>query len=395
MRITGVRVDIVDMGRANAIYVRIDTDKGLTGTGETVLKRRSRSVAANLVEIGEYLVGKDALAIEDHFEKLYRDTFWLGGPLHAAGRSAVDIALWDLKGQFYNAPIYQMLGGPTRDQILTYAHVATGSSPDEFVTNLQGLVARGYRAAKTGLPLFYGEKGTPEVRRTGYFGTPGSLGPSLKETEYLPTHVFADMARWFAAAREAIGWEFELAVDCHGRLNLPNAVRLCEALEPYRLMFIEEPLPPESAEEYGRLAARSVTPIAAGERLVSLWDVRPYLERGALGVLQCDVVNCGGFTGAKKIAAMAEAYYVPMAPHNPNGPLATLAAAHLLSAIPNALILETVGSDVDFAMFADIVDRPPKISGGILQLDETPGLGAALLEGVTTRRPAGRYAATR
>src|SRR4029079_17640080 len=128
MRITGVRVDIVDLGRANALYVRIDTDRDLTATRETVLKRRYRRVEANLREIGEYLVGKDALAIEDHFEKLYRDTFWLGGPLHAAGRSAVDIALWDLKGQFYNAPIYQMLGGPARDQVLTYAHVATGSS---------------------------------------------------------------------------------------------------------------------------------------------------------------------------------------------------------------------------------------------------------------------------
>ncbi len=368
MRITGVRVDVVDMGRANAIYVRIDTDRDLTGTGETVLKRRDRTVETNLREIGEYLVGKDPLAIEDHFEKLYRDTFWLGGPLHAAGRSAVDIALWDLKGQFYNAPIYQLLGGPTRDEILTYAHVATGATPDEFVASLRGLVDRGYRAAKTGLPLFYGEHGSAEVRRTGYFGTPGSLGPSLKETEYLPTHVFDDMARWFAAARAAIGWEFELMVDCHGRLNLPNATRLSEALAPYRLMFIEEPLPPESADEYARLAARSSTPIAAGERLVSLWDVRPYLEKGALAVLQCDVVNCGGFTGAKKIAALAEAWYVPMAPHNPNGPLATLAAAHLMSAIPNALILETVGSEVDFAMFADIVDRPPHPERGILTL---------------------------
>jgi galactonate dehydratase len=395
MRITGVRVDIVDMGRANAIYVRIDTDKGLTGTGETVLKRRSRTVAANLAEIGQYLVGKDALAIEDHFEKLYRDTFWLGGPLHAAGRSAVDIALWDLKGQYYNAPIYQLLGGPTRDEILTYAHVPTGASPDEFVANLRALVERGYRAAKTGMPLFYGEKGDPSVRRTGYFGTPGSLGPSLKETEYLPTHVFDDMARWFAAAREAIGWEFELMMDCHGRLSLPNAVRLVEALAPYKLMFIEEPLPPESADEFARLAARSATPIASGERLVSLWDVRPYLEKGALGVLQCDIVNCGGFTGAKKIAAMAEAYYVPMAPHNPNGPLATLAAAHLMSAIPNALILETVGSEVDFAMFRDIVDNAPRIERGVLRLDDRPGIGAALLEGVEARRPAGHYSATR
>ena len=136
-------------------------------------------------------------------------------------------------------------------------------------------------------------------------------------------------------------------------------------------------------------------PIASGERLVSLWDVRPYLEKGALAVLQCDVVNCGGFTGAKKIAALAEAYYVPMAPHNPNGPIATLAAAHLMSAIPNALILETVGSDVDFAMFADIVDNPPLIERGILTLTDRPGIGAALRDEAVARRPAGQYPATR
>jgi galactonate dehydratase len=288
-----------------------------------------------------------------------------------------------------------MLGGPTRDRILTYAHVATGSSPEEFVSNLRPLVERGYRAAKTGLPLFYGEHGSEQVRRTGYFGTPGSLGPSLKETEYLPTHVFADMARWFAAARDAVGPEFELMVDCHGRLNLANAIRLDEALAPYRLLFIEEPLPPESADEFARLSARARTPVAAGERLVSLWDVRPYLEKGALSVLQCDVVNCGGFTGAKKIAAMAEAYSIPMAPHNPNGPIATLAAAHLMSAIPNALILETVGSEVDFATFADIVDHPPHVERGILRLDDRPGIGAALLDEAVARRPAGHYPATR
>ena len=395
MRITRVRTDIVNMGRANAVYVRIDTDRDLTGTGETVLKRREGTVRANLDEIAEYLIGKDALAIEDHFEKLYRDTFWIGGPLHAAGRSAVDIALWDLKGQYYGAPIYQMFGGPTRDAITTYGHVACGSSPEEFVANLQRLVERGYRGAKTGLPLFYGEKSDPTVTKSGYFGTPGSLNPSLKETELLPTRVFGDIAGWFSAAREAVGPDFELMVDCHGRLNVPNAVRLADALAPYRLLFIEEPLPPESADEYARLSGRSVTPIAAGERLVSLWDVRPYLERGALGVLQCDIVNCGGFTGAKKIAALAEAYYVPLAPHNPNGPIATLASAHLMASIPNALILETVGSEVDLAMFAELVDRPPQIEHGTLRLDDRPGLGAALLDDAPARRPPGRFAATR
>jgi galactonate dehydratase len=395
VRITGLRTDVVSLGYADAIYVRIDTDKGLVGTGETVLRRRSRSVAANLAEIGDYLVGKDALAIEDHFEKLYRDTFWVGGPLHAAGRSAVDIALWDLKGQFYNAPIYQMLGGPTRDEILTYAHVSCGASPDAFVANLQALVDRGYRGAKTGLPLFYGAASGPSPHRSGYFGTPGSLNPSLKETEFLPTHVFDEIATWFTAARQAIGWQFELMVDCHGRLTLPNAIRLAEALAPFRLLFIEEPLPPESAVEYARLTARSSTPIAAGERLVSVWDVRPYLEAGALSVLQCDIVNCGGFTGARRIAAMAEAYFVPYAPHNPNGPIATLAAAHLLSSIPNALVLETVGAEADLATFAEIVDHPPRIERGLLRLDDRPGIGAALLDDAPQRRPAGNFTGTR
>jgi galactonate dehydratase len=162
-------------------------------------------------------------------------------------------------------------------------------------------------------------------------------------------------------------------LDCHGRLNLAGAVRLCAALAPFRLLVIEEPIPPESPGEYARLTQRSSTPIAAGERLVSVYDARPFLEVGALSVLLCDVVNCGGFTGARKIAALAEAYYVPYAPHHPNGPLATLAAGHLLSSIPNAYLLETVGSDADFAMFADIVDHPPRIAGGVLTLDDRPG----------------------
>lgn len=395
MKITRVRVDIVSLGRVNAVYVRIDTDRDMTGVGETILKRREHTVAANLAEIADYLIGKDALAIEDHFEKLYRDTFWVGGPLHAAGRSAIDIALWDLKGQYYGAPIYQMLGGPTRSEILTYAHVQTGSSPDDFVANLQTLVKRGYRGAKTGLPLFYGGASDPAIARTGYFGTPGSIDPSLKETEYLPTHLLKEIASYFDAAREAIGWEFELMVDCHGRLNVANAVQLADVLKPFGLMFLEEPLPPESAVEYSRLAMRTSIPIAAGERLVSLWDVRPFLEAGALSILQCDVVNCGGFTGAKKIAALAESYYVPLAPHNPNGPIATLASAHLMASIPNALVLETVGSELDFKVFAELVDNPPSIKDGILQLSDRPGIGAALLDSAPGERPATRLHATR
>ena len=388
MKISRVEADLVSLGRCNALLVRITTDTDLVGIGETVMRRRDQSVRANVLEIAEYLVGRDPLPIEDHFEKLYRDSFWVGGPLHAAGRSAIDIALWDLKGQYYRAPIYDMLGGRTRPSIATYCHCPSGSSPADFVANLVAAKARGYSAAKTTLPLFYGASGGALPGQNGYSGGRGQLDASLKETEYLPTATFDAIAAFFAAAREAVGWDFELMVDCHGRLNPANAVRLAEALAPYRLLFIEEPIPPESSEDLAYVASRSTTPIAAGERLTSVYDVRPFLRDRSLAILQCDIVNCGGFTGAKKIAAMAEAHFVPFAPHNPNGPIATLASAHLLSAIPNALILETIGSDEDRETAAALVDCPPVVQNGRLTLSDRPGLGAALRDGALGALPA-------
>lgn len=388
MRITRVQTDVVSMARCNAIFVRIFTDADLVGLGETVVKRRDYTVKANLDEIGAWLIGRDPLMIEDIAEKLYRDSFWVGGALHAAGRSAVDIALWDIKGQHYRAPVYDLLGGLTRPNVLTYCHCAAGDAPEAFAANLRACVARGYRAVKTTLPLFYGSQGDASIARTGYSGLAGSVDRSLKETEHLPTRVFDDIAAFFAAARQAAGPDVELMVDCHGRLSPANAVRLCEALAPYRLLFIEEPIPPESAVDLAWVAARSAVPIAAGERITGLYEARPFLARRALSVLQCDLATCGGFTGAKKIAALAEAHYVAFAPHNPNGPVNTLASAHLMSAIPNALILETVGSEADMARFAALVDDPPRIDRGVLTLSGRPGIGAALKEDAPARFPA-------
>jgi galactonate dehydratase len=386
VRITRVEPHHVSLGRYNAVYVEVETDTDMVGVGETVLKRRDRTVVENVREMAEYLIGRDPLTIEDHFEKLYRDSFWVGGPLHAAGRSAIDIALWDLKGQYYQAPIYDLLGGRSRTHIPVYCHCPSGASPEDFAANLRDCRGRGYRAAKTTLPVFYGQAG--ETNGVGYSGGGGRIDPSLKETEYLPTRVIDEVAEYFAAGRAAVGDDFELLLDCHGRLNPANAIRLAEALAPYRLLFIEEPIPPESAVDLAHVTGRSTTPIAAGERLTSVYEVRPYLELRSLAVLQCDIVNCGGFTGAKKIANLAEAYYVPLAPHNPNGPIATLATAHLLTAIPNALILETVGAPSDLARAAEIVDEPLVAVDGQVEVPARPGLGARLREGVASRFPA-------
>ena len=159
---------------------------------------------------------------------------------------------------------------------------------------------------------------------------------------------------------------------------------------PYRLLFIEEPIPPESSEDLAYVASRSTTPIAAGERLTSLYEVRPFLRDRSLAILQCDIVNCGGFTGAKKIAAMAEAHFVPFAPHNPNGPIATLASAHLMSAIPNALILETIGSAADAEMAAALVDCPPVVAArvGLTLSESTRSRGGPCSSGALDAFPA-------
>ncbi|MEO9176469.1 MAG: mandelate racemase/muconate lactonizing enzyme family protein, partial [Gaiellales bacterium] len=260
-----------------------------------------------------------------------------------------------------------------------------GSTPELFAERLRAVKARGFRGAKTTLPLFYGASG--EADSVDYSGIRGAIDGSLKETEYLPTATLDAIAAFFAAGRDAVGPGFELMLDCHGRLSPANAIRLSHALEPFGLFWLEEPIPPESAEDLARVRAASRVPIAAGERLSSIYEVRPFLLAGAVDFLQCDLVSCGGITGARKIAALAEAHYVPFAPHNPNGPIATAAAAQLLTAIPNASLLETVGSAVDDERFAAIVDEPLLASDGMISVGERPGLGLDILEGAVEKFP--------
>ena len=378
MKITELNVRMIGLGFRNCIVVEIHTDDGLVGIGETVLKRRSKTVARNLEELSRYLVGRDALLIEDHNEKLYRDSFWVGGPLHATAISAVDAALWDLQGKALGVPVWRLLGGPTRDSVPVYCHCPAGGTPEAFASNLQKCQQWGYTAAKTTLPIFYGQAVRP-ASNIGYSGRGGQVPVSLRETEWIGTNTFNRIAEFFAAGREAVGPDFEIAVDCHGRLNPANAIRLCQSLEPYKLLFIEEPVPPESPSALREVTARSVTPIASGERWATIYGVRPFLEAQSVAILQPDVANCGGITAAKKIAALAESYYVPICPHNPNGPIATAMAIHVLAAIPNCFMLETVGTPEDFDLQAKMVASPLRPDAGVIRLPTAPGLGMELL----------------
>ncbi len=389
MKIVNLRTAIVPLGFRNAILTRVETDSGLAGHSEVVLKRASGTVVAHLADLAPCVIGQDARRIEHLAETLYRDSFWVGGPLHATALSAIDIALWDLKGKALGVPTHELFGGPTRDKVPVYVHCPAGPDPKSFADAALRCVARGDRALKVTLPLFYGaEPADWKVDRPlGYSGSPGAIARTLKETEHLPTAVFDRIAAFFDAARAAVGPEIELAVDCHGRFNVANARRLCDALAPFRLMFIEEPIPPESPEALAEVARSSSTPIAAGERWATVHGVLPFLKAGAVHLLQPDVVNCGGLTHARKIAALAEAHGIGLAPHNPNGPLATAASVQLAASIPNFALLEIIGGPDADATNQTIAPAALKAHDGHLTVPPGPGLGMELLDSVWDERP--------
>jgi len=178
-----------------------------------------------------------------------------------------------------------------------------------------------------------------------------------------------------------------IAVDCHGRLNPKAAMKLCHVLEDLNMLFVEEPIPPENVEELSLVQKETTVPIAAGERWATIYGVRPFLERHAVDYLQCDLVNCGGITGLRKIAAMAESHYIGMAPHNPNGPLATIMNLHYAAAIPNFFILETIGSEAEDKLAEQLLDSPMKFSDGFLELPTGAGFGVNIVQGALDARP--------
>jgi galactonate dehydratase len=399
MKVTDIKTQIVNLNFRNAVIVKVETDEGITGLAETVMKRKTQTIERSILDLKRYLVGKDPTEIENHWERMYRDSFWVGGPLHSTAISAVDCALWDILGKFSGLPVYKLLGGPTRTRVPAYCHCSAGNSPDAFASNVKNCKARGYRALKTTLPLFYGEgnRGSDRhaVNGSGYSGTQGVVDSHWKETEYLDPSIFDRIREFFIAAREAAGPEFGIAVDCHGRLNPKAAMRLCRVLEDLNLLFVEEPVPPESVEELSMVQRETTIPIAAGERWATIYGVRAFLEKHAVDYLQCDLVNCGGITGLKKIAALAEAHYIGMAPHNPNGPLATVMNLHYAAAIPNFFILETIGSDADEKLMAEMLTNPLRFNEGALELPTGPGFGVGLVQEALDARPYVPYAGHR
>lgn len=344
------------------LFLKIETDEGVTGWGEPIVEGRAETVAAAVAELADYLVGKDPGPIEDHWSVLYRSGFYRGGAIHMSALAGIDQALWDIKGKVLNQPVHVLLGGPVRHHIRAYSWVG-GDRPADIVEGAHAVAARGFTAIKM--------NGTEEL-------------------QYLDSHAKIDalLAR-VQAVREAMGPDFGIAVDFHGRVHRPMAKILVKALEPYRLMFIEEPVLSEHAEALKEIVQHGSTPIALGERLYSRWDFKSILAQGCVDIIQPDPSHAGGITETRKIAAMAESHDVALALHCPLGPIA-LAANLQLDAVCHNAVIQEQSLGIHYNTGADLLDylADPSVfsySDGMLEIPKGPGLGIAVNEDAVTR----------
>ena len=339
------------------LFLKVTTDEGIEGWGEPVVEGRADTVRAAVDEMAGYLIGKDPFRIEDHFQVMYRGGFYRGGPVLTSALSGVEQALWDIKGKALGVPVYELLGGAARDRMRIYSWVG-GDRPAEVGEAVSAQAALGMTAVKM--------NGTEELH-------------------YIDSHakVEAAVAR-LAAAREAGGPGFGIGVDFHGRVHKSMAKVLMREMEPYHPLFIEEPVLPENNEALRELARHTTVPIAVGERMFTRWDFKGVLADGCVDILQPDLSHAGGILEVRKIAAMAEAYDVAVAPHCPLGPIALAASLQLDACTPNAFIQEqslgihyNVGNDL-----LDYLEDPSVFQHehGFIPLLTTPGLGIAVNE---------------
>ncbi|WP_324759867.1 galactonate dehydratase [Haloarcula montana] len=335
------------------LFLRLETSEGIAGWGEPVVEGRARTVRTAVEELLDtYLLGKDPMRIEDHWQTMYRGGFYRGGPVLMSAIAGIDQALWDIKGKHHDVPVYELLGGKARDRMRVYQWVG-GDRPEGVADAAREKVEEGFTALKM--------NATAELRRIDS-----------------PSAVQAAEDR-IAAVREAVGDEIDIGVDFHGRVSKSMAKRLAKALEPYDPMFIEEPVLPEHNDALPQLASHTTNPIATGERMFSRWDFKEVFEDGSVDVIQPDLSHAGGITEVKKIASMAEAYDVAMAPHCPLGPIALAACLQVDACSPNALIQEQ-SLDIHYNETSDVLDylKDPSVfqyRDGYVDLPEGPGLG--------------------
>jgi galactonate dehydratase len=371
MKITALKTVVVNAEMRNWVFVKVETDQpGLYGWGEGSLEWKTRSVVGAVDDFAPMLIGEDPTCIEHLYQKMYRQSFWRMGVIGMSAISAIEQALWDIRGKELGQPVYRLLGGPVREKVRMYTHLGGGemravyesqysADPKVFVDRALEVVARGYTAVKV------------------------LITPPTESLNSIGAYKYAE--RMMAALREGVGDGVDIMVDCHGRHSPANAIEFCRVLAPYRPFFVEEPVPPENVDALAQVCQASPVPIATGERLVTRFQFRPVLEKQACHVVQPDLCHCGGLLEGKKIAAMAEAYYLGVAPHNPLGPIANAVALHFDLTTPNFLIQEDMLTDVPWRW--DVVRHDLKTENGYWLPTDAPGLGVDVDEDAARKHP--------
>lgn len=339
------------------LFLKITTDEGIAGWGEPVVEGRADTVRTAVEELGDYLIGRDPGQIEDLWQVMYRGGFYRGGPILTSAISGIEQALWDIKGQRLGVPVYELLGGAVRDRMKVYAWIG-GDRPEDVATAAKAQVSAGYTALKM--------NGTADMEW---------IDSSEKIMQAVQN---------MATVREAVGYGIGIGIDFHGRVHKGMAKALIKELEPFKPMFIEEPVLPENNEALKQLSQISSIPIATGERMYTRWGFKQLLAEGTADIIQPDLSHAGGIWEVRKIAAMAEAYDVAVAPHCPLGPIALAASLQLDFCTPNAFIQEQ-SLGIHYNQGSDLLDYLEDRSvfdykDGFVERMKTPGLGVKINE---------------
>jgi galactonate dehydratase len=328
------------------IFLRIHTDAGVVGLGEPLLEGRALTIQTAIKEVEPYLIGKDPRQVVHHWQAIYRHAFYRGGPILTSALSGIDHALWDIKGKLLNVPVYELLGGPTRDRVRVYGRASNAE-------DMKKRVAEGYKTIKTG------------VAKENQI--PARIVENPKFIQYAADN--------FASLRQAGGKDMDIGIDFHGAISPQTAKVLIKELEPFQPMFVEEPCQAQNVDVMAEIAHGTHIPIATGERIFTKWGFREILEKKAASILQPDLCHAGGITEGRLIAGMAEAYYVPIAPHNPMGPISLAVGLQLAASIPNFLVQEQVSLGEGY------LKKPFKLEkDGNVLVPTGPGLGVELDE---------------
>lgn len=369
MKITAIRTVVVNAEMRNWVFVRVETDvDGLYGWGEATLEWKTRGVVGAIEDLAPLLIGRDPRNIEQAVRAMKKHSFWRLGVIGMSAISGIEIALWDIFGKSVGLPVWRLLGGKVRDRVRVYTHLGFGDMRAVYETldaaplveHARRIVERGYTAFKAVIvPYTHHHAPVADVLRVG---------------------------RMMEALREAVGPEIEIMIDFHGRPGSAGAaLAYIDALAPGRPMFVEEVLPPGDTAGLAAVAAKTHVPVATGERLIDRAEFDELFRTRAIDIVQPDICHCGGLLEAKKIAAMAEAVSIGVAPHNPLGPIAGVAALHFAVSTPNHMIQEEMVGAVPW--YFDVVQGPIRMVDGHWQVPEAPGLGVEVDEAVAARHP--------